>query len=58
MQYIAIAAIFVSFSASAEITEGGRGILFGEDHAFAVTATKGWVLDNQSAARPSHGFLS
>lgn len=51
MQYIAIAAIFVSFSASAEITEGGRGILFGEDHAFAVTAKKGWVLDNQSAVQ-------
>jgi len=51
MKYIVIAAIFVSFAANAGITEGGRGILFGEDHAFAVTAKKGWILDNQSAVQ-------
>ncbi len=51
MKYLVIAATFISFSACAEITEGGRGILFGEDHAFAVTAKKGWVLDNQSAVQ-------
>jgi hypothetical protein len=36
---------------SAAITEGGRGILFGVDHAFSVAAKPGWVLDNQSGAK-------
>ncbi len=30
------------------ITEQGTGMLFGQDHAFFVTAPEGWVLDNQS----------
>ena len=49
MKSIAIISLLVSFSASADISEGGRGMLFGADHAFAVTATPGWILDNQSA---------
>ncbi len=48
MQALAIIIFLISFSVSATITEGGRGMLFGADHAFAVTAKKGWVLDNQS----------
>ncbi len=49
MRNIAVVTLLVAFSAEAGITEGGRGMLFGEDHAFAVTAESGWVLDNQSA---------
>lgn len=49
MRFIALVILLVSFSASANITEGGRGMLFGQDHAFAVTAAPNWVLDNESA---------
>lgn len=48
MRTFAIVTLLMSFSANASITEGGRGMLFGADHAFAVTAKSGWVLDNQS----------
>jgi hypothetical protein len=48
MRTLGIVALFISISAHASITEGGRGILFGGNHAFAVTAKPGWVLDNQS----------
>lgn len=48
MRILAIATFLVVFSVNAGITEGGRGMLFGTDHAFAVTAKSGWVLDNQS----------
>jgi len=34
----------------ADIIEGGTGTIFGKDHAFNLTAPKGWVLDNESAA--------
>jgi hypothetical protein len=44
----ATAALIISFAVIADIIEGGRGMLFGADHAFAITATSGWVLDNQS----------
>jgi len=33
---------------SAEITERGLGILYGSDHAFALRAPNGWMLDNES----------
>ena len=29
-------------------TEGGTGVLYGEDHAFAFSAPKAWILDNES----------
>ena len=29
-------------------TPGGSGIVYGKDHAFAITAPDGWVLDNQA----------
>lgn len=51
MRIFAITALLVSISASAGVTEGGRGMLFGADHAFTVTATSGWVLDNQSGIK-------
>ena len=35
-------------TASAEITERGLGILYGSDHAFALRAPNGWMLDNES----------
>lgn len=50
MRIIAIVTFLISITANASITEGGRGMLFGADHAFAVTAKSGWVLDNQSGA--------
>ncbi len=31
------------------ITEGGSGIVYGDDHAFSLKAPKGWMLDNESA---------
>lgn len=31
-------------------TESGSGIVYGEQHAFMVTAPPGWILDNESAA--------
>jgi hypothetical protein len=46
--------IFVVPSLQASGTEGGTGMLFGEDHAFYFTAPDGWVLDNQSGV--SHGL--
>lgn len=45
---LVITILLVYGSAMAEITEKGRGMLFGQDHAFYVTASSGWVLDNQS----------
>lgn len=49
---IAILIVFLFWvDANASITEGGRGMLFGEDYTFSVTAIKGWVLDNQSAVK-------
>ena len=45
---IVITMFLFSGPVTAGITDGGRGLLFGKDHAFAVTAIKGWVLDNQS----------
>jgi len=38
----------ISQSVNAAIQEGGRGLLFGDNHAFSVKAKSGWVLDNQS----------
>jgi len=34
--------------ASALITEGGGGILYGQTYAFHVKAPKGWIFDNES----------
>ena len=48
MRAITIILILLSFSTHGSITEGGRGMLFGDDHSFTVTAKKEWVLDNQS----------
>jgi hypothetical protein len=45
---LALVLFLATFPTHAEITEGGSGVLFGSDHAFAVTAKAGWVLDNQS----------
>lgn len=50
MRIITIVTLLISISANASIIERGRGILFGVDHAFAVTAKSGWVLDDQSGA--------
>jgi hypothetical protein len=46
-----LAILFCHSLAFASITENGRGMLFGADHAFFVTAASGWVLDNQSGVR-------
>lgn len=54
---MALAACAIALSASAEISPGGRGVLYGANHAFAVTAPSGWVLDNQSAAA-QHIFMT
>lgn len=53
MTYRTLSLIFVLLflpfsSSSAGMTEQGTGMLFGVDHAFFITAAKGWVLDNES----------
>jgi hypothetical protein len=44
------AILFVS-TTLASITEQGHGIVYGSDHAFSLTAPKGWMLDNESAVQ-------
>jgi len=39
--------LFVSTSLG-NIVEEGNGIVYGDDHAFGLTAPKGWMLDNES----------
>ena len=47
--YLVFIALFLMQQPSnASILEGGRGLLFGNDHVFSVKAKPGWVLDNQS----------
>lgn len=46
-----LAILFCHSVAFAIITEKGRGMLFGGDHAFFVSAVSGWMLDNQSGVR-------
>lgn len=48
-----ILALTLTSSALAEIVEEGLGIVYGNDHAFSLTAPKGWVLDTHSGV--SHG---
>lgn len=43
-------ALIINTLAIADVSPGGRGVLFGANHAFSVTAPQGWVLDNQSGA--------
>lgn len=46
---VLVLGVLVAMSATAEITESGSGIIYGKDHAFSLTAPKGWMLDNESA---------
>lgn len=43
--------LFAAICSSASIIEQGTGIVYGEDHAFKLTAPRGWILDNESATR-------
>jgi len=38
----------IGYFGAAQAEECGTCILYGKDHAFAMTAPKGWVLDNKS----------
>ena len=38
-------------AATADVTPGGSGIIYGPDNAFSLTAPEGWSLDNASAAK-------
>jgi hypothetical protein len=38
----------LALAVSTQAGEDGTGIIYGPDHAFAVTAPSGWVLDNKS----------
>lgn len=38
----------LTLGVSTQASEDGTGIIYGPDHAFAVTAPSGWVLDNKS----------
>lgn len=40
-----------SLPVSALIQEAGLGIVYGADHAFSLTAPKGWMLDNESGVK-------
>lgn len=48
--FIALVVLF-PINVHASITEGGRGVLFGEKFSFSATAKSGWVLDNQSGIK-------
>lgn len=48
MRVFLLLILIIPTYAYADIIDGGRGILFGDNHAFAVTAIPDWVLDNQS----------
>lgn len=50
MRFLALIFVLAVLPAHGEVTEEGRGVLFGKDHAFAAKAPKGWVLDNESGA--------
>src|SRR5258708_39927935 len=45
--------IFSLAVAAVSAAEGETGIVYGDSHAFFVTAPPGWVLDNQSGLRNS-----
>ena len=45
---VLLSVLIVARAVFAAAVDGGRGTLFGDDHAFAVTAPAGWVLDNES----------
>ncbi len=45
---ILILLLVASRPGRADIIEGGLGFVYGPDHAFALKAPKGWVLDNES----------
>lgn len=47
---LTLAALLVVMPASAIIQEAGLGIIYGANHAFSLTAPKGWMLDNESAS--------
>lgn len=51
MTVLFVLLLLLPWSSSAEITEQGTGMLFGSDHAFFITAAKGWVLDNESGVK-------
>jgi len=40
--------LFISCTSFAQIDSAHTGLIYGEDHAFAVKAPSGWVLDNES----------
>lgn len=49
---IALFIVFVfATGVQALISEGGLGIVYGQDHAFSVKAPKGWMLDNESGVQ-------
>ncbi len=43
--------VFPGYYTSAGSAEQDTGMLFGSDHAFFITAAKGWVLDNKSGVK-------
>lgn len=47
--WFTLATLLVAMPVSAIIQEAGTGIIYGADHAFSLTAPKGWMLDNKSA---------
>ena len=51
MPALLVLLLLMPLSSSAEITEQGTGMLYGADHAFFITAAKGWVLDNESGVK-------
>lgn len=50
LMFFLLAALLWAAPGHAVIEEMGTGMLFGDNHSFNVTAPRGWVLDNQSAA--------
>jgi hypothetical protein len=46
-----LALCLASLPVSALVQEAGLGIIYGTDHAFSLTAPKGWMLDNESGVQ-------
>jgi hypothetical protein len=40
--------LFLLLTNISQAQDGNSGIIYGDDHAFALTAPNGWILDNSA----------
>jgi L-asparaginase/Glu-tRNA(Gln) amidotransferase subunit D len=43
--------LFLLLTIISQAQDGNSGIIYGDDHAFALTAPNGWILDNSAGER-------